>query len=108
MKKIGREKRKPTVDPTLKLQLLLFSFYKVPCLSFLRRFPSNYREMLELADAISHMDLTDNGRTFHPDTKECIFLSASHKTFSKFVLRLNRYKKKKTEIKSANFATITD
>lgn len=88
MKKIGREKRKPTVDPTLKLQLLLFPFYKVLCLNFLRRFPSNHRDMLELADAINHMNKTDDGRTFHPDTKECIFLPASHEAFFKFVLSL--------------------
>lgn len=108
MKKIAKEKRKPTIDTTLKLQLLLFPFYKVLCLNFLRRFPSNHREVLELADAINHRDKRDDSRTFHPDTKECIFLSASHEAFSKFVFRLRHKVSTDTIIKSSTFLTITD
>ena len=56
------------------------------------------REIMGLTDVVIQMDVTDVYRTFHPNTKEYIFFSASHTTFSKIdhVLgnkaNLNRYK----------------
>jgi hypothetical protein len=47
---------------------------------------------------MKEMDLTDTYRTFYPKTKECIFFSAPHGTFSKIdhiighKTGLNRYK----------------
>lgn len=39
--------------------------------------------MPELTNFINQMDLEDTDRTFHPNTKERIFVSEDHKTFSK-------------------------
>ena len=41
------------------------------------------REIRELTDAVTQMDLTDIYRTFHLNSKEHTFLSAPHGTFSK-------------------------
>ena len=57
------------------------------------------REIRELTDIMTQMDLTNIYRTFHPNTKEYTFFSALHGTFSKtdHILsnkaNLNRYKK---------------
>lgn len=39
--------------------------------------------MLELADVINQVDLTDVYRTFHTSMKKYTFFSALHRTFSK-------------------------
>ena len=41
------------------------------------------REIRELTDVITQMDLTDIYRTFHPNIKEYTFFSAPYGTFSK-------------------------
>ena len=41
------------------------------------------KEMRELADVMTQMDLTDIYRTFHPNTKKYNLFSAPHGTFSK-------------------------
>lgn len=41
--------------------------------------------MLELTDALNHIDLTDINRVFHSDTKEYTIFSAPFTTFSKIV-----------------------
>ena len=41
------------------------------------------REIRELRDVITHMELINVYRTFHPNTKEYTFFSEPHKTFSK-------------------------
>jgi exonuclease III len=40
-------------------------------------------EIIELADIINQIDLTDIYRIFHPNTKEYTFFSAPHETFPK-------------------------
>ena len=58
------------------------------------------REIRELTDVMTQMDLTDIYRTFHLNTKEYTFFSVSHGTFSKIDHILsnkanrNRFKKK--------------
>ena len=58
------------------------------------------REIRELTDIRTQMDLTDPYRIFHPNRKEYTFFSAPHGTFSKIdhILsnekNLNKYKKK--------------
>ena len=42
-----------------------------------------HREVMKLTDVIDRLDLTDIYGTFHPNTKEYIFFSAPHGTFSK-------------------------
>lgn len=55
--------------------------------------------MPELTNFINQMDLEDTDRTFHPNTKDRIFVSEDHKTFSKIghthghKATLSRYKK---------------
>ena len=57
------------------------------------------REIREVTDVMTQMGLTDSYRTVHPNTKEYIFFSAPHGTFSKIDNVLsnegnhNRYKK---------------
>ena len=57
------------------------------------------REIRELTDVTKQMDLTDIYRTFHPNTHEYTFLSATHGTFCKVdhilgnKVNLHRYKK---------------
>ena len=57
------------------------------------------REIRELTDVMTQMDLIDIYRTFHPNIKEYTFFSAPHGSFSKsdFILsnkaNLNRYEK---------------
>ena len=57
------------------------------------------REITELRDIMIQMDLADIYRTFYPNTKDYIFFSAYHGTFSKndhtirHRVSLNRYKK---------------
>jgi exonuclease III len=41
------------------------------------------KEILELNDTISQMDITDSYRIFHPTTAQYTFFSAVHGTFSK-------------------------
>ena len=41
------------------------------------------REIRELTDVMNEMDLTDIYTTFSPNTKDCIFFSATHGTCSK-------------------------
>ena len=41
------------------------------------------REIRELTDVMTQMDLTDIYRIFHPNRKEYTFFSAPHGTFSK-------------------------
>ena len=41
------------------------------------------REIRELTDVMTQMDLTDIYRKFHPNRKEYTFFSAPHGTFSK-------------------------
>jgi hypothetical protein len=49
-----------------------------------RSFSQNLkRYILELTDIINQIDLTDTYRTLDLNTKEYIYFSASHKTFSK-------------------------
>ena len=56
------------------------------------------KEIRELTDVVTQMDLTDIYRTFHPNTKEYTFFSVPHHTFSKtdhilgHKANLNRYK----------------
>ena len=57
------------------------------------------REIRELTDVMTQMDLTDIYRIFHPNRKEYTFFSVPHGTFSKIdhilsnKAKLNRYKK---------------
>ena len=57
------------------------------------------REIRELTDVMTQIDLTDSYRIFHPNTKEYTFLSAPHGIFYKtdnipsHKTNLNRYKK---------------
>ena len=57
------------------------------------------REMLELSDIVSQMDLADICKTFYPNTKEYTFFSVPHRTFFKISYicgheeSLNRHKK---------------
>ena len=57
------------------------------------------REIRDLTEVMTQMDLIDIYRTFHPNTKEYTFFSAPHGTFSKIdhmlghKANLNRYKK---------------
>ena len=57
------------------------------------------REIRELSDVMTQMNLADIYRTFYPNTKEYTFFSAPHGTFSKIdhmlgnKENLNRYKK---------------
>ena len=57
------------------------------------------REIRELADVMTQMNLTDIYRTFYPNKKEYTFFSEPHGTFSKvdYILsnktNLNRHKK---------------
>ena len=57
------------------------------------------REIMKLTEVINQMDLTYVHTTFHPNTKEFIFFSTTHRTFSKIdqivshKASLNRYKK---------------
>jgi hypothetical protein len=57
------------------------------------------KELLELDDTISQMDLTDGYRIFHPKTAQYTFFSAAHGTFSKIdhflghKASLSKYKK---------------
>ena len=41
------------------------------------------REIRELKDVMTQMDLTDIYRTLHPNIKVCIFFSVPHGNFSK-------------------------
>ena len=41
------------------------------------------KETQALNDALSHMDLIDIYRTFHPKAREYTFFSSAHGTFSK-------------------------
>ena len=57
------------------------------------------REIRELTDIMTQMELTNIYTTFHPNTKEYTFFSRSHGTFSKIdhilsnKANLKRYKK---------------
>ena len=57
------------------------------------------RNTVKLIDVRNQPDLIDINRTFHPKTKEYVFFSATHGTFSKtghiiiYKTSLNRYKK---------------
>ena len=57
------------------------------------------REIKEIIDVMTQMDLTVNSRTFQPNTKEYTFFLAPHRTFSKIdhilskKANLNRYRK---------------
>ena len=42
-----------------------------------------YREVMELTDVMTQIDLRDIYRICHPNTKEHTFFSAPHGTFSK-------------------------
>ena len=41
------------------------------------------REIIKITEVMNQVDLTDAYRTFHSNTKESIFFSAPHGTFSK-------------------------
>ena len=57
------------------------------------------REIREITDDMTQLNLIDIYRTFHPNIKEYTFFSAPHGTFSKIdhilgnKANLNRYKK---------------
>ena len=57
------------------------------------------REIRELTEVMTQMDLRDSYRIFHPNRKEYTFFSAPHGTFSKIdhilsnKANLNKYKK---------------
>ena len=57
------------------------------------------REIRELRDVMTQMDLTDVYKTFHRNTKDYTFFSAPHETFSKTdnilgnKTNINKYKK---------------
>lgn len=55
--------------------------------------------IIELIDMMIQIDLTDIPRTFNPDTKEYIFVSASHRTFSKIGHSPSQIKSKQIEKK---------
>ena len=84
----------------IKPHTLIVGGFSTPLSALLRSVRQKMnREIRELTDVMTQMDLTDIYRIFHPNRKEYTFFSAPHGTFSKIdhilsnKTNCNRYKK---------------
>ena len=76
-------------ETSLKLKLhieshtLIVGDFNIPLSPIDRSSRQTNREIMRLTDIMNPMNLTDNYRIFHPNTKEYTFFSAPHGFFSK-------------------------